>query len=133
MNTITERNKRIKQALLKFYSYKDVVVKGDRGTAYGWVKIKVMVDRPINCHCKIIEEVATWSKDKHIYKYRGQLDPNNNRSSYMCEECLKVYLKNYKKVNEIISSFNKEFSTFIADDGYNTEHREVIVQVEVRL
>ena len=133
MNATTERNGRIKKALLKYYSAKDVTVRGDTGTAYGWVKIKVTVNRPAVCNCKVIEEWAKWAKVPYMMKYRGQLDQNNYRSSYMCENCLKVHEENTKKMNEIVNKFYNEFGTYYADDGYDTEHREVIAEVEVRL
>ncbi|RLI80648.1 hypothetical protein DRP04_07965 [Archaeoglobales archaeon] len=47
---VAERNRRIKKALAKVFGYKNVRVRGDRGTAYGWVEITVKVPRDPNKH-----------------------------------------------------------------------------------
>ena len=43
---VNERNKRIKKVLSQEFGYKNVRVRGDRGTAYGWVDIFIYVDLP---------------------------------------------------------------------------------------
>ena len=41
-----ERNKRIKKELSKVFGKENVSVRGDRGTAYGWVNIKIKSNSP---------------------------------------------------------------------------------------
>jgi len=44
-----ERNRQLKKLLKK--DYPEVRVTGDRGTAYGWVSIRVSVPKPSTCSC----------------------------------------------------------------------------------
>ena len=44
--TVAERNRAIKKVLARRFGRKNVRVKGDRGTAYGWVNIYVQVPKP---------------------------------------------------------------------------------------
>lgn len=132
MNETTLRNKQVKQALLKHYASKDVSVRGDRGTAYGWVKVKVELDKPEGCTCNIVEKVATWSKDQYTYKYRAQLNPMDSRSAYYCEKCLNILTKNQEKVDKLVYTSGAKFSHYYADDGYGTERAEVLTQVDIR-
>jgi hypothetical protein len=39
--TVAERNRRIKQTLIAHYGTGNVRVRGDRGTAYGWVDVRI--------------------------------------------------------------------------------------------
>jgi len=43
---VKERNKAIKAALAKEFGFRNVRVKGGRGTAYGWVDIYVTAEKP---------------------------------------------------------------------------------------
>ncbi len=127
------RNKQIKAALCKVYNRKDVRVVGGRGTATGWVEIKVMLDRPSDCTCNIVEQVRTWSKDKSTYKYRAQLDPLDYRSGYYCHKCKALYEIQDKRVSEIVNTCGAWFTHYTSDDGYGTERRECLTQVEVKI
>ena len=127
----TTRNKIIKNALCKVYNKKDVTVRGDRGTATGWVKIKVMFDKPEGCTCNIVEEAHMFG-DKSTYKYRASLDVNDYRSGYYCPKCKEVHEKQSKIVRNTINNSGAFFTHYTSDDGYNTEHREEITEVEVR-
>ena len=49
--TVSERNRQIKKALAEEFGYKNVSVKGDRGTAYGWVNIKIVAKKPEGEDC----------------------------------------------------------------------------------
>ncbi len=132
MNETSQSNRVIKNALLKVYAPKDVSVRGDRGTAYGWVNVKVTLDRPEGCECKIVTKEATWAKVPYTYSYREQLDPKNYQSSYYCEKCLALLKENQEKVDKIVYGCGAEFGHYCVDDGYNTEQSEVITTVEIR-
>ena len=41
MINVNERNKQIKRAVVKAYPNNKVSVKGDHGTAYGWVNVNL--------------------------------------------------------------------------------------------
>lgn len=129
---IVERNRKIKRALLKGFKARDISVRGDTGTAYGWVKIKILLDKPKTCTCLFKEQLATWTKKPYIYKYRINPNPTFFNSSLYCKDCLNLLKKKEKKANEIINKSGVEFSYYRADDGYNTERREMILEVEVR-
>jgi hypothetical protein len=45
---VSERNRAIKKALSKVFGRENVSVRGDRGTAYGWVDITIKVKDPCN-------------------------------------------------------------------------------------
>ena len=46
-----ERNKRIKTEISKVFGRENVSVKGDKGTAYGWVVINIKSNNPIDANC----------------------------------------------------------------------------------
>ena len=85
---VKERNRLIKLVLSKEFGYKNVRVRGGRGTAYGWVDIYITVKKPHKGECKgfmglceecmaKIEEVKkrAWEilekegLTKHLFKY----------------------------------------------------------------
>jgi len=42
----------IKKALAKEFGFKNVSVRGARGTAYGWVIIRIKAKKPDDCQCR---------------------------------------------------------------------------------
>jgi len=81
---ITERNKRIKKALAREFGYKNVSVRDGRGTATGWVNVKIRIPKPADGDifkakeeardraCELLEktglcdEVGVWYDDMGI-------------------------------------------------------------------
>jgi len=47
---VAERNRKIKKVLAEVFGYKNVRVRGGRGTAYGWVDITIRVRRDPSKH-----------------------------------------------------------------------------------
>lgn len=99
--------KPVKKALAEKYGYKNVSVKNGQGTAWGWVDIHLSINKPKNCNC--IEN-----------------EP-------YCETCGK--LLNEKRLEcehlavETLKKENLKPYTYYADDGYSTEHNEILTQV----
>ena len=127
MNETTQRNQRIKKSLCSVFPKENVSVTGGRGTACGWVNIKIKLERPADCQCQFITQTATWAKVPYQYTYRKQLE-----HSFYCDRCLEELKKNEPIVGKLVYGCGEEFSHYYADDGYNTEHAEVLIDVEVK-
>lgn len=130
--SIADRNKLIKQRLVKVFGAKNVSVRGERGTAYGWVSIKVQLDRPEGCTCNWVTETRTWSGKEHTYTYRAPMNDLVHRYDNMCPTCLELHEKMVQKVRETIFTKDIEYTHYTSDDGYGTEHAEVLYDVEIR-
>ena len=95
----SEKNRAIKKALVAVYGAKNVSVTGDRGTAYGWVRIDITL-------------------------------PNTGTTP---DEYRKLYSETSQKVRDIarqaLKEIGAEFYTYTSDDGYNTEHECVMIQI----
>ena len=133
---LKERNKQIKKAVVKAFPNDKVSVVGGRGTATGWVDIKVTMTPSHECTCNFIEKEATWSKDKYHYIVRGErqpLTPNfyDNLNQYFCPDCHKRIEKEIVRLNNIVYNCGAEFSTYNSDDGYNTERAECLTNIEI--
>ena len=99
---VAERNRAIKKALAKVFGFQNVRVKGDRGTAYGWVDITII--QPKNHECdgdwrcqecsKQTDEVKRKVWDilketgliKHLYTYYNDM----NEKRYQCTITVKL-------------------------------------------
>ena len=106
--TIAERNRAIKKELVKQYG-KNVIVKGDRGTAYGWLNIKITLPTPAG----------------HVH----QMDSYNR-----CNECREMTRKEKDNIRSVCHKVAKEIGSYIgsyyADDGYNTPSSNILATVE---
>lgn len=129
------RNKQVKKALLEHYNKENISVKGDRGTAYGWVNVKVLLSKPKNCNCNIQTAYASWAKVPYSYKYRAQREVGQplSRSTYMCEACLSKIEEHKPKVEQIVYGCGAKFGHYYADDGYDTKRSEVLIDVGVEV
>jgi hypothetical protein len=58
------RNRLIKAALAEEFGWGNVSVRGDRGTAYGWVNIKVRVKKPHSGECDLFCPFCRDFRDK---------------------------------------------------------------------
>ena len=100
---VAARNRLIKKALGKEFGYSNVKVKGDRGTAYGWVTIRIMAERPHNGECD-------WS----------------------CPICSDFAYEIKRKVWQILkdTGLDKEIGTYYSDAG--EERKECIIEVRFK-
>lgn len=98
---VARRNKLIKKALAAEFGYKNVSVKGDRGTAYGWVDIKIKVKK------------------------------THRECDWLCPLCRDERWRVRDKVWKILkeTGLDKELSTYY--DDMNCERKECIIRVEL--
>lgn len=113
VHNVDPTNAVVKQALVEKFGFKNVSVKSGRGTASSWVEAYVKVDA-IEC------------ADHELYK----------NDFYPRCECRKLINKLNDEANEAVYKAMKEnnlsFSTYCADDGYNSEHDEFLLQVSYK-
>jgi hypothetical protein len=126
---IKERNKQIKRALLQVYKPQDVSVRGDTGTATGWVLIKVTLDRPQGCSCNFIKAIANWETPPRPYEYRDMYNQAGGMNTSYCPVCQNLHEKEKKRVNEIVHTCGAEFYHYDNDDMHGEES---IIEVEIR-
>lgn len=129
MNKTTKRNIEIKKSLCEVFNRGDVKVTGARGTAYGWVHIGVSTDRKSDCTCDI-KTGKKWGSNED-YQYRGCTLTGG--STYLCKSCLKIRQETEEKARKAIKASKQTFGTYTADDGYNTERDEMLLDIEVRI
>ena len=131
MIKLEDNTKTTKQALCKVFDREYVSVKRDRGTASGWVLVKISLPCPQNCKCIWETKTATWAKPQYTYKTRGQFGINyQGRSTYLCEACLNLHEEARKKADKAISSCGNIYYHYCSDDGYGTERQEILVDIE---
>ena len=133
---LKERNKQIKKAVVKAFPNDKVSVVGGRGTATGWVDIKVTMTPSHECTCNFVEKIATWSKDQYKYMVREERQPRtpnfyDNLNQYFCPDCHERIEKETVRLNNIVYNCGAEFSTYNSDDGYNTERAECLTNIEI--
>jgi hypothetical protein len=126
------RNKLIKKSLSQVYNPKDVSVRGETGSAYGWVIIKVTIDRPEGCRCNWKTEFNKYTKQNYTFRAPLVDGVRTSRSSYMCEKCLSRHQAETQRMDEIIHGCGAEFYHYTSDDGYNIEREEYIAEIEIR-
>ncbi|MGC8936543.1 MAG: hypothetical protein ACP5KV_04170 [Candidatus Methanomethylicaceae archaeon] len=100
--SVARRNKLIKKALVAEFGHGNVSVRGDRGTAYGWVSIKVKVKKPHNGKC-----------------------------DWRCRLCIDTRNKVTERVWRILeeTGLDKELGTYYDDMGW--ERKEYTINVEL--
>lgn len=105
--TISQRNREIKKELKKIYE--NVLVQGSRGTAYGWVNIKVFIPTPAD----------------HIH---------NLNEFGRCRSCWDNGRVEESKIRNIAHEVAKKIGSYIgsyySDDGYDTERDTMIIEVQ---
>ena len=67
ITSLKERNQKIKKAVCLAFPNDKVSVIGGRGTATGWVDVKVTLKPSKECTCNFVEKTATWSKEQYKY------------------------------------------------------------------
>jgi len=99
---VAERNRRIKKALSRVFGRENVRVRGDRGTAYGWVNITVIQPKPHNGDC-----------------------------DWRCEECRRKRESVKQRVWEVLreTGLINHLHTYYDDMGYR--RYECIIQVNL--
>lgn len=102
--TIAEDNRNIKKELIKAFPYYKISIRNGTGTAYGWKTIKIIT----NIKKRLNEE--------------GFLKYNENEK--------KQFEEIKQRANKIIYETGKKIFHFYADDGYNTEHSEILLSIE---
>lgn len=104
---VAERNRRIKKELAKVFGYKNVKVKGGRGTAYGWVDVRILAKKPENCRCI----KGDWR---------------------LCDECRAKVDRIKQKVWEVLEKTGLIDEIGIWYDDMNYKHKKITVDVELR-
>jgi len=107
MMDTSERNKQIKKVLVKEFGYKNVKVKGGKGTAYGWVNIYISVPKPHKGKC----ENPGWNG--------------------LCEQCEAKINETRDKVWKILrkTGLTEQLYTYYDDMGY--KHKECNITVKL--
>jgi hypothetical protein len=139
MTEFKDITKTVKKALANTYGFDHVSVKRGRGTAYGWVECQVNLDLPSDCRCCWVCQEAKWNKVPYLFMYREELqdigDNDGNlygiNHEYLCPSCKTLLEKTSKRATEIVHNCGVKYGTYYADDGYNSEHSEVLIQVEI--
>jgi len=101
--TIAQDNRNIKRALVKAFPEYKISVTNGSGTAYGWKHINIDTDIP-----ERLNECGRYAYNEEEKEQFEAIE---------------------KKANEIIYSVGKKIYHYCADDGYNTERSEVLLQV----
>jgi len=96
------RNRLIKKALAAEFGYENVSVKGDRGTAYGWVKIKIKARKPHSGGCE-----------------------------WLCPLCREEMNKIVGRVWRILKESGLERELYTYYDDIGCERKECIIEVEL--
>lgn len=105
--TIAQRNRAIKKALSEIYGSKNISLTGHRGTAYGWIDIKVNVPQP-----------------QHEHNFN-----HYNRCS-ICYELKRVDENRIRQVaHETAKNIGSYIGSFYSDDGYDTKHDNMLIDV----
>jgi hypothetical protein len=133
---LKERNKQIKKAVTKAYPKDKVSVTGGKGTATGWVDVKLTLKATPDCTCNFVEKTATWGKPIYTYTVREQRQPwtgnyHDDKYQYYCPVCHEILETETKKLKEIVYGCGAEFYHYTVDDGYNTQSAECLVSVEI--
>lgn len=102
--TTTERNRAIKKVLSKEFGAKNVHVIGDKGTAYGWVK--VLITLPMGFEIKTTE-------------------------GYYTEEAGEYISKNDKRVIEILKNEGLWNQLGVYYDDMNEKRKEILIDVKL--
>lgn len=92
------------------YGTENVSVHCGSGTASGWIHADVEVEKPADCFCK--------PHDTYCERCR-------NRMHETAEEARKI-------VRIAMEKAEAKFGTYTADDGYNSEHEEFLLQVNIK-
>ena len=120
-----ERAKVIRKALAQTFGNENVSVKKGTGTASSWVNAYVEAERPADCVCEF--ETKYWN---------GTIAEKPFRANPYCTACKaehnRVAEAARKISGEAMQKAGYEHSAFCGDDGYNTEHDEFILQVDVK-
>jgi len=106
---IRERNKQIKKVLAKEFGFRNVRVKGDRGTAYGWVNIYVTTRKPHKGECE------------PLFVFGG-----------VCDECRRVRDETERRVWQILRETGLYDELGVYYDDFGDKRTECIVTVQLK-
>lgn len=95
--TTAQRNRAIKSFLKNDLGFKNVSV---TGTAYGWVRVCIVKERPVDCTC--------------------------TPGSLYCSSCKAAFRDEREVEQKITNRFPNEIGTYLDDMGY--DHSEIIVE-----
>jgi len=99
---VAERNRAIKKALARVFGVENVRVRGDRGSAYGWVDITITQPKPHNGEC-----------------------------DWRCQECARVRDEVKTRVWQILRETGLINELFTYWDDMNERRYECIVEVRL--
>ncbi|VDM14931.1 unnamed protein product [Wuchereria bancrofti] len=121
-----DRAKVIRSAFVKEFGKANVSVQKGRGTASSWVEAHIYAERPKDCVCEFTD--TYWNGQKAPKPYR--------KNAGYCPACKAEYERVNKLAKELenkaMQTAGYEHSTYYADDGYNTEHSEFLLQVDIK-
>ena len=100
----------IKKALVAKFGRENVTVRNGSGTAWGWVEIGLQVSEPLNCVCK----------------------PGDCYCPACREAIGSITKEAYKLIHEALNSAGLKPYTYCADDGYNTDSEEILLDVKFK-
>ena len=98
----------VKKALVNKYGYKNVSVNNGKGTAWGWVQIRLDQPHAKDCSCE-------------GYNYGQSCKDVINNTNHEAEVLAKKAIK----------ESGQEAYKFYSDDGYNTEIDEINTHVSL--
>jgi hypothetical protein len=86
--------------------FQNIKCTNGRGTAYGWVHLSFDYPKPEECYC-------------------------HERLTGYCMKCSNARSEAQQKVYDLIKKSKVELYSYYADDGYNTERDEMIINVNL--
>jgi hypothetical protein len=101
-NSTNDNTKQTKSALVPIFGRDHVRVHHGRGTAYGWVDIKVQVPRPADCFCSELRRDAD-----DVYSRYAK-----------CDACRET--KDLAKRLIDVATAGIKYDTWYLDDGHST-------------
>jgi len=105
--TIKERNRKIKEVLAKEFGWRNVKVKGGRGTSYGWVDIYITAKKPHKGECK------------------------NKGLGGICEQCRRKIEEVKSKAWEILEREKLTDELFTWHDDMNNKRYECTITIKL--
>lgn len=106
--TTKEQSREVKNRLSKLFGKQNVIVRKGRGTASGWIETRVFVSPPSQCFCQKFREEEGFG---------------------YCFNCK----QKMNSVSQIIKEKTADipFYTYCPDDGYNSESKCFLIQVDL--
>ena len=106
--SVKERNRLIKKVLVEEFGFKNVKVRGDRGTAYGWVEVTITAQKP----------------------HKGDCEPPYTIGG-ICKACDSKYWEIRKRVWRILEENDLIKELGIYYDDFNEKRYEILIDVRL--